>query len=397
MSGAGPIIDDPRPAAPDRLAELDGMRAVAALVVLLYHYMVRFAEPHHPETIYPHGALLAGLPAFPAFGKFGILLFFLVSGFVIMRTLERCSGLADFIGRRIARLWPAMLVCATVTTLVVNGTGFHERFTSLSYWQVTPFEYVLSIFFIDPAVVAKGLGYPPARWVDGAYWTLWAEVRFYALIAFVFWIVPRRLFFWAWAATQVASTATTIMLLSTPSDQLDISLGTQLLLQPELLCWFTLGICGYAYYSGRAGPAIILAGMFALCDLFAQAVLAQNTTTLTVPLDRFVLFACVLLPFTLFVCRSRLTTPLSARFLTAIGIASYPLYLIHQIVGIILIQALSDAGTPPILALLLVTVIVILIALMITRYIEEPVRRVANIWWRPTAAMLQSKVPVLKF
>jgi len=81
-----------------RLAQLDALRGVAALLVVGFHYTTRF------DQLYGHaGEPLLSLP----WGHYGVNLFFMISGFVIFMTLERTQRATDFVVSRFSRLYPA--------------------------------------------------------------------------------------------------------------------------------------------------------------------------------------------------------------------------------------------------------------------------------------------------
>ena len=78
-----------------RLTELDSLRGIAAMAVVLFHYTTRFTE------LYGHTAP----PVFSVpLGHLGVNLFFMISGFVIFMTLERTLTSRDFIISRFSRL-----------------------------------------------------------------------------------------------------------------------------------------------------------------------------------------------------------------------------------------------------------------------------------------------------
>lgn len=85
-------------AKPDRLALLDGLRGLAALLVLFYH-----VNSIHGEKGFVFGQ-----------GILAVDFFFLLSGFVIARAFEgkfaRGLGVMDFMKLRAIRLWPALAV-----------------------------------------------------------------------------------------------------------------------------------------------------------------------------------------------------------------------------------------------------------------------------------------------
>lgn len=98
-----------------RLFELDALRGIAALGVVLFHYMVAFADNYsHASEIFP-------LFRYFRYGKHGVELFFLISGFVILMSLEKTKNGPDFVVGRFARLyptyWTAVVLSFTVVTI----------------------------------------------------------------------------------------------------------------------------------------------------------------------------------------------------------------------------------------------------------------------------------------
>ena len=69
---------------PGRLIYLDGLRGLAILMVFFVHAFVRW-----PDLV-PYGNTYSNIPLFQ-YGMFGVRLFFMISGFVILLTLEKCA------------------------------------------------------------------------------------------------------------------------------------------------------------------------------------------------------------------------------------------------------------------------------------------------------------------
>ncbi|RJL31691.1 acyltransferase family protein [Bailinhaonella thermotolerans] len=101
----------PQPPAPRRLAWLDALRGVAALIVVFEHSI----DPLYPEMF------SISKPWFDA-GKCGVLVFFLVSGYVVPASLERRGDVRAFWTGRLFRLYPLWLVAiAGAILLAVTG------------------------------------------------------------------------------------------------------------------------------------------------------------------------------------------------------------------------------------------------------------------------------------
>lgn len=400
MAHAPPVPAPNRPSG--RLDTLDGLRAVAALAVVASHFFVRWAEPYHEPTLYPHGNWIAWLQVLEYAGSYGILLFFLISGFVIMMTLERSSGILDFIGRRAARLWPAMIVCATLSTLLINLSGSAFYFEGVERWYVTPVEYFSSILFLPPDMVAGALGIEEEltpRWVEGVYWTLWAEVRFYALISFVFLLARGRAFLWAWAGVQAVSLAIDAATVYV-HHEIDGLWSASLIFQPRMLAWFTLGLVAWKWRAGeRTLPVRVCAGL-AVTALLAgdivdlrgfMPVLADNA------LSSAVLFAVVIAPLAIFLAAPRLLQPLTWKPLIAIGLASYPLYLFHERPGMVFLMWFEKAGIHPLIGLIVTVTGLILFAILLHRAVENPAKRMILSRWKPWAQAMESRHAGFRF
>src|ERR1051326_635169 len=141
-----PVISGRGEGLAPRIAALDGFRALAILLVLFYHYTVRWAPPLDPAPHLPSGRMFDGFVPLE-YGWFGVELFFVISGFVILMTLERCRNLPDFLLRRFARLWPAMAAAAALTALVMALAGPSD-------WRTGRLDYLTSVLFLSPNITS---------------------------------------------------------------------------------------------------------------------------------------------------------------------------------------------------------------------------------------------------
>lgn len=148
-----------------RLQRLDALRGLAAIAVVLFHFTSRFPE------MYPGGRA----PFSVDLGFYGVHLFFMISGFVIVMSIEHRSG-ASFVRSRFIRLYPAFWASVLLTTLVLTidpvlgpPPGLVQILANL-----TMFEEFIKI--------------PP---IDGAYWSLTYELGFYAMMFGIF-LTPLR-------------------------------------------------------------------------------------------------------------------------------------------------------------------------------------------------------------
>ncbi|HVV95421.1 MAG TPA: acyltransferase [Hyphomicrobiales bacterium] len=368
-------MSDPARGPASRLAVLDGYRALAILAVIAFHYSVRWTPPRAAESAYPYGSALVPFQPFH-YGWLGVEFFFMISGFVIVMTLERCDSVGDFLRRRLARLWPSMLVCATLTLAVVDLLGEPKE-------HVGGWSWLFSVLFVDPALPSRLLGIQ-AAWVDPVYWSLWVEVRFYLVAAVAFLLFGRR-FLPGWLLFQCAVVAINLVALRLGGGAVK---AVDLLLVPAYLPYFTMGIAFHAIFrSGRWGalPLAAIAVATAVAVLQAPTLFAIEEVGGIGPI--LLAHAAMLALFALFVRRSPLVAPFGRRGWARLGQASYSLYLLHMVAGVVLLRLLA-AVLPPYAALAAVLALVIATALLLFRLVEEPAKRaLLDATARPVAAL----------
>jgi peptidoglycan/LPS O-acetylase OafA/YrhL len=178
ISAASPTQASSIAGAPDALSRqlhIDGLRGVAVCLVVIYHAYVRWPQ------LAPFGDRF-GVPPL-AQGWVGVELFFLISGFVIFMTLERSGSYIEFALQRWRRLFPAMLVCTCI--IVATAPWLPER----PQGAISALNVIPGLTFIDPRWWAL-LRLDVAA-IEGAFWSLFVEVQFYAIAGAVYFIAGR--------------------------------------------------------------------------------------------------------------------------------------------------------------------------------------------------------------
>jgi peptidoglycan/LPS O-acetylase OafA/YrhL len=346
----------------ERIGHLDGLRGVAILLVIGYHFFSRWVPPRSAQDLYPYGDVFARVPLF-RFGDFGVELFFVISGYVIAMTLFRCRSLGEFALRRFARLWPAMALCSLLTFLVLRALAAPP-------FAASALHFVPSLTFIDPVLFRAVTGNEGFDWMDGGYWSLFVEVRFYAFVALIYFASPAR-FAPNLLHLGLASGALQILAYVLRSDGLRVL--TQLLFVAPFLGWFLFGIA--FFLMNRTGPSF---RSFALLAVGALQVALQALQDNSIPMA----IAGGIIPLLFFGAFKlpKLQAMLSRPALRSIGAASYSLYLLHEYIGVSLIGALGRATglehTPTAAALALVVgAALVLFSLFVFRYWEAPLNR----------------------
>ncbi|HEX2824699.1 MAG TPA: acyltransferase [Burkholderiales bacterium] len=294
----------------ERVNEIDLLRFVAAKMVLFFHYAFRGNAADDMTTLaYPALAPVA------KYGYLGVELFFMISGFVILMTAARGS-LRGFVVSRFVRLYPAFWACCTITFLAILAIGA-PRFTSSAR------EYAINM-----TMLAEFVG---VQTMDGAYWSLAVEIRFYAMVAFVLLIGQIRHaqpILIGWLALTVAS----------------LALGKfKFLLIADYAPFFIAGATLYLIWERGLSVtrAAMLLASWALAVRESVAQLAEFEQKFHAPISGFTvgvlvtLFFAVMLPIAL-----RRTGSFGARRWVLLGALTYPLYLLHQYIGFMVFNVL---------------------------------------------------------
>jgi peptidoglycan/LPS O-acetylase OafA/YrhL len=310
-----PTLPTPAHALASRLDSLDGLRAIAIAGVMLFHYTVRWTTPTHTPSLYPFNDALITVPA--QYGWLGVQLFFIISGFVITLTLQRCNGMLEFAARRYSRLAPAMLFCSVATFLsmhVIPAAPFDE----LPLW------FVSSITFLDPQDLNMFTGSSAFRSIDTAYWSLYVEVKFY-LVAGLLYFISRKRFVGSMCAILIIATILHVVRIPVLSGLSDRALI------PLHLPWFIFGVGFYYVYKSEHWQRWIAPFMCAvLCLGVLQLSDRANVPTWTIPLLPALFLAALRM--------EALRKVLAWRPLAIAGTASYSCYLLHQYIGVALLN-----------------------------------------------------------
>ncbi|RKS73709.1 peptidoglycan/LPS O-acetylase OafA/YrhL [Actinomadura pelletieri DSM 43383] len=154
-----------RPDRASRMDWLDALRGLAALVVVFEHTL-DVLLPEVRETASP----------WFDFGRYGVFVFFLVSGYVVPSSLERHGSVERFWVGRAFRLYPAWAVSA-VLALLLGMAG-------LSYGLPAALgERPWASTLAHLTMMQDLLGVPNAL---NVYWTLSYEMVFYLLVTAMF-------------------------------------------------------------------------------------------------------------------------------------------------------------------------------------------------------------------
>jgi peptidoglycan/LPS O-acetylase OafA/YrhL len=267
-----------------RISSIDALRILAALAVVLHHYGWVVAAQVKASPLYPTFLAVNG-------GFLGVTLFFMISGFVILMSAASGCTAGQFVSARAVRLYPAFWICCTMTWLVTGSLDMSPMFD----------EYLANMTMFPTAAWARP--------VDGVYWTLAFEAKFYVLIALL--LATGRLssievVLWIWLALS------------------------RLYLGPH---FSALIMSTYApYFIGGCACYLLARGAtWNRWALFVAATVAGTMEARGNDIAKTALVFCYF-PLLLALAHGWICLPAS-RWLAVLGAISYPLYLLHKEIG----------------------------------------------------------------
>ena len=324
-------------------------RVIATASVLLFHYTTRFFEVTEIDGKFPF--------AFPYGGEFGVGLLFIVTSFLSVFTTEKeTSGLHYFL-KRLARLWPVYAVCIVITATV----------TWLFYPPLSP---SLLRFLVNFTMLQKLAGFSG---VDGAYWTLSYQLLFYAVIAVVIGLKKKDKL----PLIAVVWTAICIPLSALKWAGIDHSLLKLIRMGmiSDYFSYFAIGILASFLYREHTKETIRLSVVgAALClinQFFSQSI--AGLIMLLIEIGLMLLISCKL----------ELPGWLDHKVLYFFSDISYPLYLLHQYIGYVILHRLWNMGMTSAFVILVPFAVITILSAVLHRFVELPASRLTARYLKP--------------
>jgi peptidoglycan/LPS O-acetylase OafA/YrhL len=294
-----------------RYSSLDHWRGLAALAVTLFHGfgVVRGAglEVHSG---------LRWLKSVADFGWFGVHLFFVISGYCIAANVYRLAttgrGPWEFVRDRVLRIYPPYwAACALSIAVGLLALPFNHGSLANSLPQGLD-AAVANVLLIEPYVNAD-----PLLLVS---WSLVFETGFYFLVALGFTLR-------AWGVNLWILIAIAILLACAGLSGMNAGPFHVLRYWPEFVCGASVFLALWSRPRSRLPAAFI--SFPVMLVVFAVAVPGDSQTTWQLAgAALFALVLWVLHPFDEAISRWS-----GIRWMAAVGIISYSLYLVHVPVG----------------------------------------------------------------
>lgn len=329
--------------------ELDILRIIGAVNIVLFHYTFRGYAADDMSKLY-----------FPVLGKIfqygylGIYLFFILSGYTIILSAYN-KKFTNFVLARIFRLYPSFWVAVCVTTLAT-------LFFSSERYHIAPTQFLINLTMLS--------GYVSVKAVDGAYWFMFAILKFYFLVSMLilFNLVKiQKYFAGIWLFASLILTFFHIP-----------KLGFFLI--PNYAPFL---ISGMIFYSAKKDGwdsykyfIIITSFLFSLYIIYIK-ILGFNShysTELSLSVVFVIISFIYLFMFLTSINNKTIKLP---KYFTTLGACTYPLYLIHQNFGFMLFNNYGHLANKYVV-LMLTFLFMLSLAIVIVKYIDPCIYRVMN-------------------
>ena len=352
-----------------RIPQLDGLRGVAIIFVLLFHFVgfaVDFGAPPILNWLVPPTSL----------GWSGVDLFFVLSGFLIGGILldarESPNYFRVFYRRRVCRIFPLYFAVLVVILIVAH---FARPPLEAMFKPAIPWPFLATFcqnFWMAIHNRFGALAVAPT-------WSLAVEEQFYlTLPAVIYFVRPTRLIWVFTGGMILAPLIRLAMFLASPR-----LLAAIYVLLPCRMDSLLFGVA-VAYLLRRPGAWeyarahrrqlwTLTELLTAICALFLYRPSAIDPVTMLAGYDCMgLLFTCVLV---LSLIDEGLMKVLQAKWLMALGGISYCVYLIHPLAFGLVFTRMKDYPNGGAISAILGLALTIVVAEISWRWFEKPLVR----------------------
>jgi peptidoglycan/LPS O-acetylase OafA/YrhL len=320
-----------RPERKQPITGLDVIRFFAAFLVMAYHLAFwSWAVPYEATA----NSITNGIPAFRSltwlswFGSVGVDIFFVLSGFVIVYSAGRDSR--SFARSRVMRLVPGALVSAVLSAVTLMTLN------TIPAWSVAT-RFLRSIFFV-----------PYGPWIDGVYWTLSIEIVFYTTIFVLLKTTSvERVRLVLYPIGIVSSAFWLIMLFFGLNVYIDATFSPAVVRTLQLLLvyhgnLFAIGGLLWASLLGQRKradfPVIALCVGTSIVHIANDKVWEAEVAHSTVAVPILIWATCIVAIVLSVRFNDLVSRVIPGRFARSVGIATYPLYLINDLIGAVFLK-----------------------------------------------------------
>lgn len=354
------------------LYSLTGLRWWAAFGVFFYHM-----------------SIFAPIPLLPLFewGNFGVMFFFVLSGFVLSWSWDPKVKIHSYYQRRFARIWPSAFVALLLAIPV-----FYSFSPSPDVWYVKQINIPVLLLSV---VLIQGWWLNPVILFSGnpAAWTLTVEFFFYFLHPFVMFGLLKRKALWIWMTISFLTVYVLWQRFACLGliDTGCLQLAPPIQRLPEFLFGVTLGLLAGRGLRLRIPPVYILSLLitYVLGTVLMQRFSVGGMLTFIFKTfsNEIILALCILLIFSYASRDARgASSWMRSRLFVKLGELSFTFYLVHATVMYAFIRIWGQLvmSWDNIWWYLPVLAVGMVLAFVLHTYIEKPFNRIIRNWRGPT-------------
>lgn len=301
-------------------------------MVFLFHFFARWTPPEYPKNMYPYESEI--LTNISKFGYFGVQLFFIISGFVIHKSLEKNNSIQTFYFARVNRIFPSLWISLPIILIFCNLIN-RPPISPIPKSSLLP-----SLTLMNPDLLNQ-LFPTEFVWTSGVLWSLLIEFQFY-LIAGVIFFKLRNFDFNSKIVFFAILIFSLDKLLNIYWPQ-NMNIFESILPLNSYIWWF---LAGSALYSLRICQKKLLNSFFFISSL----ILNELYINVEFSSIRFELIPSLLCVMIYAIAYLTIVQHMNFHFLNSsvmviFGGISYEFYLIHQSLGISAVSVWREIGT----------------------------------------------------
>ena len=317
-----------------RNKQIEGLRAIAILFVMFFHFFFRYQQLYHAETY--------SILGIRYWGNFGVGIFLMISTYFL--SLMKSQKILKILCSKIMRLWPAYFICIIIIFGVLHVWPLPDRSVSIT-------DLAFNIFMVN--------GYINIPYVDGAHWYIGVLLSLTVIFGVLVNLnnTKKDIFMAIWVALDICLFSCMRLDggISTVSRFLIGLVGN--IYVPYAL----LGYCIACIEKGKPRVKYYIGIVIGMLGIYYMTNIGQTISVM-----------CAMVVF-IFALKQRIHF-LENKGLICVGEASYCIYLIHQNIGYDILYSIEkQIGYYEIWQSFLVIILMVLIGITLNVVIEKTI------------------------